>query len=198
MIRITGGRLKGRMIDSPPDTKGKGVHVRPTSGMVRESLFNQLQWRIAGSRFLDLFAGSGLMGFEANSRGAAFVMAVEKHSPHCRLIAANVEQLGGFSPDSWLLRSGDVEDIINRPCPEEEAFDIVFLDPPYGFSKLEALIKTLKQKGWVRPNGVIIAEQSRQDPELPGMERRHYGDTVLSIAYLNPEPTEESETCSGV
>lgn len=177
MIRITGGTLKGRQIESPKDER-----IRPTSGKVRESIFSSIQFRLADCRFLDLFAGSGLMGLEALSRGAEFVMAVENHRPHMQLIENNYARLGLTSERFTLVRQ-DVVKLVSAPCPCE-AFEIVFLDPPYGFGETKQIVAHLEAHGWVRSGGVIIAEQGRRDPELPGFVRKQYGDTAVSLRHL--------------
>lgn len=177
MIRITGGKYRGRRIDSPRDKA-----VRPTTGMVRESLFNRLQGLLPGGlsncRFLDLFAGSGLMGLEALSRGAAFVMAVEKHPQHLRLIQQNYETLD-VDPTFYHLVRGDVKDVVQKPW-NEAPFNVIFMDPPYGTVALEEIVNALRQNGWLCPEGgQIFIEESKSTPTPLGFERRDFGDTTL-------------------
>jgi 16S rRNA (guanine966-N2)-methyltransferase len=186
MIRITGGTLRGRYIDSP-----KNQAVRPTTGKVRESLFSSLQTRLHGARFLDLFAGSGLMGFEAVSRGAGFVMAVEKNAAHCRLIAQNAERLG-LEASQYRLIDRDAETVTHQPLPAEAGtvpFDIVFMDAPYGYPHLAQIVRQLLDNGWLQEEGLIIAEQGQRDAPLPGFRRKPYGDTVLSLLDLSQRDT---------
>lgn len=175
MIRITGGSLRGRQIDSPPRAKD----IRPTTAMIRESLFSRFQSEVPGCRFLDLFAGSGIMGLEALSRGAAFVLAVEGDPQQARLIRTHYEKLG-LAEESGKVIAYDVKALLAKPC-REEGFDIVFLDPPYGFRNLAQLAAWLPEHGWLRPGGVTVVEHGRRDPDLPGFTRKDYGDTSISI-----------------
>jgi 16S rRNA (guanine966-N2)-methyltransferase len=187
MLKIITGTLGGRRIESPADER-----VRPTTGRVRESLFASLVSEYGGSlsgcRFLDLFAGSGLMGFEALSRQADRVVAVEQMPAHCRLIQKNAETLG-VAPPAFELVCDDVLNFVAKPRAERysEPFDIIFLDPPYGFSGMRKTVERLLANGWLAPDGVLIAEQERRDPPLAGAERKVYGDTILSIVRSQPE-----------
>jgi 16S rRNA (guanine966-N2)-methyltransferase len=175
MIRITGGRFLRRTIESPPRNR----EVRPTTAMMRESIFNRLQQQIPGCRFLDLFAGSGIMGIEAISRGAAFVLAVELHPEQCRMIRKNYAKLG-IPESQGKIIPFDVEKLLSKPCIEE-GFDVIFLDPPYGMEKLSHLVDLCTLHGWLKPNGVIVVEHGSREPELPGFTRKIYGESALSI-----------------
>ena len=146
-LRIIGGQWRGRRLRFP-DAPG----LRPTSDRVRETLFNWLQGRVQGSRCLDLFAGSGALGFEAASRGAAQVVMVEASRRVAQTLRANVEVLGARAvqvearPAQNFLQSGG------------EPFDLVFLDPPFGKGLLGPAVQALAAHGWLRPQAYIYME----------------------------------------
>lgn len=177
MIRITGGTLHGQVIASPKDKA-----VRPTTGMVRESLFSMLQTRLPGGRFLDLFAGSGLMGIEAVSRGAEFVLAVEQNRDHVRLIQSNYQKLKIDLQRAKVVPM-DVLRLVERPN-REEAFDIVFADPPYGLANINRAAEHIRQNGWLKPDGVLVIENSSREAAPEGFAVKPYGDTALFISGL--------------
>lgn len=180
-IRVTSGKFRGRSIESPPRSRP----IRPTSALIRESVFNRFQTRLKGARFLDLFAGSGIMGLEALSRGASFVLAVEVDVRQCRRIRDHYE---AFGLDHHQARAipVDVAELVARPC-REEGFDWIFLDPPYGFAALPQLVEQCQQNGWLRPGGIILVEHGRRDPDIPGFSRRDYGDSTIST-FDSDEP----------
>jgi 16S rRNA (guanine966-N2)-methyltransferase len=157
-LRIVGGRFRGRRLRVPAQPG-----LRPTADRVRETLFNWLQPMIAGARCLDPFAGSGALGFEAASRGAAEVLMIERAEAVVRALNANVAVLGAqqvrvVHGDAlhWLKRSG-------RP------FDIVFLDPPFADGLLSPTCTLLARNGWLIPNGRVYLEAPAKSgfPELP-------------------------------
>lgn len=155
-MRIIAGLYKGRLLHSP-----KGDRTRPTSGRMREALFNICQNYIEGARFLDLFAGSGAMGFEALSRGASFATFVDNSQESVRCIKKNRELLQ-LEQQSELL-FGDVFEVMQKLAKKEKKYDLIYADPPYGtnldgvafshllVSKLDALIEAnctlLNEKG---------------------------------------------------
>lgn len=158
-LRIVGGRYRGRRLPFP-DQPG----LRPTADRVRETLFNWLAPLIAGARCLDAFAGSGALGFEAVSRGAAEVVMLERTAPVARQLRENARSLGAAEVrvqqvDSllWLAGAG-------RP------FDLVFLDPPFAEGLLAPAIERLASGGWVRPGTRVYLEAPSQAgfPALPG------------------------------
>lgn len=119
------------------------------------------------------------MGIEAVSRGAAFVLAVELHQEQCRMIRKNYAKLGVPESQGKVIHF-DVEKLLSRPC-QEEAFDVIFLDPPYGMEKLSQLVQQAISNGWLKPQGTIMIEHGSREPELPGFTRKIYGDSALSI-----------------
>ncbi len=181
MIRLTGGQLNGRQIGSP-----KNKAIRPTTSRVRESVFAKIQPKLYEARFLDLFAGSGIMGLEALSRGASFVMAVEKHPGHAQLIRENYQKLCVL-PEHYKILNLDAEHLMAKTSDEKEsAFDVIYLDPPYGYRPMEKLVANILKNHWLAPKGLLLIEQGAQDNRLsdieyPEVEYKSYGDTVLGF-----------------
>jgi 16S rRNA (guanine966-N2)-methyltransferase len=146
--------------------------------MMRESIFSRLQQQIPNCRFLDLFAGSGIMGIEAISRGADFVLAIELHSEQCRMVRKNYAKMGIPESQGKVIHF-DAEKLISRACTEEP-FDVIFMDPPYGMEKLAQLVNLCTNNGWLKPGGTVIVEHGSREPELAGFSRKTYGDSALS------------------
>lgn len=158
-LRIVGGRFRGRRLPFP-DQPG----LRPTADRVRETLFNWLTPLIAGARCLDAFAGSGALGFEAASRGAAEVVMLERAAPVSRQLVANARTLGASEIQ---IHPVDALAWLTRPAPAP--FDIVFLDPPFAEGLLGPAIDQLVTHGWVGPGTSIYLESAARDglPALP-------------------------------
>jgi 16S rRNA (guanine966-N2)-methyltransferase len=176
-MRVVGGRLRSRPIAGP-----KGPGLRPTTDRLRESLFNILAHRYgdpaAGARVLDLFAGTGALGIEALSRGAAFTLFIDDGVEARALLRQNAETLalGGlsriFRRDATKL--GPVHPI--------EPFSLVFLDPPYGKGLAEKALASAREGGWLKPDALIAVEEATdaafKSPEgFEEFERRAYDDT---------------------
>lgn len=147
-LRIIGGQWRGRKL-SFPDVQ----HLRPTGDRIRETLFNWLQTEIIGAHCLDLFAGSGALGFEALSRGASQVLFVENSSKavqqlkdNCRLLSCSELQI--IQDDALRLLN-------TRPASK---FNVVFLDPPFQFAILPKIIKLLTENGWLETGAKIYME----------------------------------------
>lgn len=155
MLRIIGGRHRGRRLRFPP-----GVDIRPTPDRVRETLFNWLQPRIAGARVLDLFAGSGVLGLEALSRGAAHATFIEKD----RRAAAAIEAL----VREWRVADASVScrDAMAwlAAAAPSAAFDVVFLDPPYDAGLLGEASMALSRAGLLAPDARIYVEGRAREP----------------------------------
>ena len=179
MPKITGGNLGSRKLKSP-----KGMNVRPTPGRVKESLFSILQPRIAGSRFLDLFAGTGAIGFEAASRGAEKVVSVEGHRETAEAIKEAAGQFGV---------SGTVE-VIAAPVDRalyrlDGKFDIVYADPPYDNEVPLQVFRLLLERELLAGDALVIFEHSARTilPDIPGyrgVREEVYGDVAL--AFFTP------------
>ncbi len=156
-VRIIGGRFKGRRIPVPPDG------VRPTPARVRETVFNWLAPRIAEARCLDMFAGTGALGFEALSRGAAAVVFIERDRRAADQIRAILTELG--CPSATLM----VADAARLRYTGMGPFDIVFLDPPFGATDLTVLCKLLESSGALAEGAHIYLEMNRRQslPDVP-------------------------------
>jgi len=152
--------------------------ARPTSGRARQALFNVLQPCVAGARVLDLYAGSGAVGLEAVSRGAASAVLVEPHASGLRRVLARLAPRGGEVRLVARSVSAALDDLIGRG----ERFDIVFADPPYGLATQSA---DLARAGHLlEPGGVLVLQRDSDAPpeEIPGLwlrERRSYGRNVF-------------------
>jgi len=157
-IRIIAGRWRGRRLRFPP-----AAGLRPTPGVVRETLFNWLQTEVAGARCLDLYAGSGALGFEAASRGAAEVVQVEANPRVVRSLAENSRRL---QAGQVTVVRAEVGRFLRRPPPA--AFDLVFLDPPFGRGEVADCCRALEDGGWLAPDARVYVEaESDWLPEVP-------------------------------
>ncbi len=155
-MRVVGGRLKGRNLASPSSRD-----IRPTADRLRESLFNILVHAyddpIEGARVLDLFAGTGALGIEAVSRGAAFALFVDNGAEARALLRNNVEALG----------LGGVTKVYRRdathlgPAHPMEPFSLVFLDPPYRMKLAEKALASLRDGGWLTPGALLVVEEAK-------------------------------------
>ncbi len=187
-MRIVGGRLRGRALAAPGAAGGGAAHLRPTSDRVRESIFNLLAhggWADPpapqGMRVLDLFAGTGALGIEALSRGAAHCCFVDDHGPSRALIRRNIDALGLGAAAAILPR-----DAI-RPGPCRAApFDLAFLDPPYRTGLGAAALAAALAGGWLAEDALAVLETASDEPEptLPGFavaDDRRYGETRVRV-----------------
>ena len=182
-MRIVGGRLGGRPLAGPKPGIGS---IRPTSDRLRESLFNVLAHAyddvVEGARVLDLFAGTGALGFEALSRGAGFALLVDDGTESRGLIRENQMALGlaGFS--RIFRRDATKLGAISGMAP----FGLVFCDPPYRKGLGEKAIASARDGGWLEPGALIVLEEAA-DAELAlpegfvELERRAYGETQVLI-----------------
>ena len=177
MLRIVGGAAKGRRLAAPP----RGT--RPTSERAREALFNSLAALIDldGARVLDLFAGSGAVGLEALSRGAAAVTLVEDDHSAAEVIRRNAEVVG--LPGTRVVQRKAAAYLAGAA----ESFDLVFADPPYAFDEddLAALLVALAERGWLAPDAVVVLERPARGGEplwpdvIETIKQRRYGEGVL-------------------
>ncbi len=174
-MRVIAGALRGRRLFVPK----RGV--RPTADRVRESLFASLG-DVTGASVLDLFAGSGALGIEALSRGAEFVVFVEKSTPSLAVLSRNLEALE-LQDRSRVLRR-DVVQGLRRLAREGLDFDLVLADPPYASGEAERVLREVAGQGLLRPGGTLVIERGRRHPVRPVaglalVEQREYGDTVI-------------------
>lgn len=176
-MRIVRGKFGGRPISAP-----RGRDTRPTSERTRESVFNVLEhaaWSpgIEGRRVLDLFAGSGALGLEAMSRGAAFALFVDTDAAARGALRDNIESLGLFG--ATRIHRRDATDLGKKPAGLGEPFDLVFLDPPYGKGLGEAALAKLGPGGWITPDALVVFECGAEEaPATLGfacLDERVYG-----------------------
>lgn len=170
-MRIVAGKYRGRALAAPP-----GLETRPTSDRARQALFNVMEhaaWSVPleGLRVIDLFAGSGALGFEAMSRGAGFCLFVETGEAARGAIRDNMEAFGLFGATRVHRRSAT--DLGARPGSAGEAFDLAFLDPPYGKGLGEQALARLIEGNWLAPGALVVFERGADEPEIetPGYER---------------------------
>ena len=157
-MRVISGSVGGRRLREP-----SGFDIRPTSDMVKESVFNIVQFDIEGRRVLDLFAGTGQLGIEALSRGAKRVVFVDKNPAAVKLIRENL-RLCGFSDSASVFASDAFSYMRGR-----ETFDLIFIDPPYDSSLAEKMLNAIIEFDKLNPNGIIICEMSVDSvtPDIP-------------------------------
>jgi 16S rRNA (guanine966-N2)-methyltransferase len=173
-LRIIGGSLRGSKL-AVPDVPG----LRPTSDRVRETLFNWLMPVIDGARCLDLFAGTGALGIEALSRGAAWADFIESDS---RLAQALRENLQRLKQTQASVRSGDAATLLRMP--PQSPYDIVFVDPPFSAAFWEPIAHTLEAQGWLRAGSFIYLEMPAQlRPALPEAWDLHRESTAGAVRY---------------
>ncbi len=149
-MRVIAGKARHLILRTP-----KGSHVRPTTDRIKETLFNMIQMRIQGSRFLDLFAGSGGIGIEALSRGADFCVFCDTDREALACIRSNLATTG-FAERSAVL-AGDYSRTLNR-LRNKEPFDIIFMDPPYGNDLEINALKMVESGHILAPDGLVILE----------------------------------------
>ena len=176
-MRIIAGSLKGRRLDAPT-----WPGLRPTSDKLRETLFNVLRGRVGGARVLDVYAGTGAVGLEALSRGAAHVTFVEQDARARALIAANLARCGVTC--GYTIERGSAEDVLSRLEP---VYDVVFLDPPYDEPDLAAAV-TLGV-GLLAAGGICVLEHAsrRAAPEAAGQPPARRLASVSPASALRTE-----------
>jgi len=154
-LRIIGGIWRGRRLSLP-----ESAALRPTPDRVRETLFNWLQPWIAGAQCLDLFAGSGALGLEALSRGAAQVVLIEQEAVAVQSLRVNLDKLQAQTAD---LIHTDAVHYLHGPA---RPFDIIFLDPPFQGDLLERCFGLLEKQQWIKPGGLVYIENPKTASEL--------------------------------
>lgn len=184
-MRIVGGRFAGRRL-AAVGAGAPAAQLRPTSDRVRESLFNVLAHGdyppFDGARVLDLFAGTGALGLEAMSRGAARCTFVEDNGTARALIRENVEMLG-LTGDTKIFRRDATRLGPNRGAP----FDWIFLDPPYRRGLAQPAIDAAVQGGWLAEGGLVVYERAADEPafassrQLLALDARSYGETEIQL-----------------
>jgi 16S rRNA (guanine966-N2)-methyltransferase len=177
-MRIIAGKARGRRLAAPP-----GTATRPTADRAREGLFSAVMSHIDGARWLDLYAGSGAVGLEALSRGAAEVVLVESHPRAAAVIRENIERVG--LPGARL----EVAPVERFLAGEPQPFDVVFADPPY-VVPLAKILHSLNDGGWLNRESLIVVERATRSGEFswpPGyvpVKSRRYGEATFWYGRL--------------
>lgn len=184
-VRIIGGKWKGRKLRFPAVND-----IRPTLGRARESLFNWLVADVPGARCLDLFAGSGALGFEALSRGAAHVTFVESNRKVASALRSNIDLLEAGNAS---VRTMSAKRFL---LGAQSAWDIIFLDPPFGSGEFRQAATLIAQRDLLQPKGFVYFELPRKQP-LGKLERwelardSHAGDTQFGLLCLTQGQTRD-------
>ena len=181
-MRVIAGKFRGRKLKSPPS-----LQTRPTSDRLRETLFNILAARIEGARFLDLCAGTGAVGIEALSRGAAHVTFVDQSRKMCGLIESNLGSLG-IGQDDYDVVLAEASDYLRRHVKSELPFDVAFFDPPYA-TDYDVLLKFIGDNSAeiLGRDGIVIVEHHKKNlladqfTKLNRYRELKQGDSVLSF-----------------
>ena len=194
-MRIVSGDFRGKTLIAPA-----GAKTRPTSDRARQAIFNILEhapWSegVRGRRVIDLFAGSGALGFEALSRGASFCLFVETDEAARGAIRENVDALsphGGLFGRTRVHRR-DATSLGVRPGADGPAFDLAFLDPPYAKGLGEIALARLAEGGWLAPGALVVFERGVDEPdfEVAGFEKldaRDYGAARVHFLRWSPAP----------
>jgi 16S rRNA (guanine966-N2)-methyltransferase len=172
VLRIIAGDFKGRRLQTPATDK-----VRPTADRVREAWFSILQLSIPGARVLDLFAGSGALGFEALSRGAESAVFVENHRASLEVLRANAASLD--VTQRVTIHRSDAMRFAERLQPGQ--YDVAFADPPYAKGDAARLVELFRATPFAR----VFAIEHAADQFVPGDDTRRYGDTAITFAYAS-------------
>jgi len=178
-LTITGGTLRSRRVATPP-----GRDVRPTPSRVKEALFSILGDRVDGARVLDLFAGTGALGFESLSRGAAHVTFVERHRPTAQALRRSALELD----------VAEHVEVVNAPAElaasaVDGRYDVVFADPPYAQPYPARTFALLRERGAIDPRTIVVYEHASRaaapaDPAMTLERSARYGEVAL--AFLHP------------
>ena len=179
-MRVITGQYKGRRLKTL-----EGLHVRPTSDRLRETLFNILAPRIVGARFLDLCAGSGAVGIEALSRGAAEVTFIENNRRAAQLISENLQHCR--IEDGVRIINRDALSALKYLAEQQLHYDLIYLDPPYDSQLYSPILWLLAKHSLVANEGTVIVEHRRQLPlaacydELCAYRELNQGETQLTF-----------------
>jgi 16S rRNA (guanine966-N2)-methyltransferase len=180
-MRVIGGHDRGRRLRAP-----RGLQTRPTADRVRVTIFDVIGPAVAGARVLDLFAGTGAVGIEALSRGAARVVLVERDQSALRALRANLATLGASRAAARVL-AGDVLQLLPTVGAEEGTFDFVFIDPPYGTTLAGRTLEALAAARVCRDGSEVVVQHSMRTvlPVVSGLvahrRPRRFGDTALTF-----------------
>lgn len=180
-MRIISGKARGKKLKAP-----KNNDIRPTLDRVKESLFNIISPVIRDSVFLDLFCGSGAIGLEALSRGANMVYFIDNNDESLKLAKENIKSCS-FDEDNYTINKTDALSFISKSSSDNIKFDVIYMDPPYGFKKLDILLQEISRSDIMNPGSLLIAETDKND-EVPGhieglelIDQRIYSITKLTF-----------------
>lgn len=175
-VRIISGSRRGHKL-----FEFEGEDIRPTTDRVKESIFNMIQFYISGANVLDLFAGSGALAFEAVSRGAAHAVLVDQDKRSVALEERNLRALR-FDKQAEIVQA----DVFSYLKSRSEAFDIIFMDPPYNQGYVEPVLDAVCRYNALKPGGIVVLETDETDEpsehkELTALKRRKYGRSVITV-----------------
>ena len=182
-MRITGGELKGRILCSI-----RGRNIRPTSSKVRQAVFNIIGNDVSGFHIIDIFAGTGIMGIEALSRGGESALFLDSSNRSVALIKKNLE-LCGFSSKGHVIKRDIREGIPQHDKLQQGSIDLAFIDPPYGKDLIPGILESILQRGIMAEGSFIVTESVKHDglPDKVGDffldKTRLYGETKIDIYY---------------
>jgi 16S rRNA (guanine966-N2)-methyltransferase len=190
-MRIIGGMAAGRLIDVP-----KGYDVRPTPDLVRQAIFNSIGHRVEGARVLDLFSGSGALGLECLSRGAASVLSIEKANRHAAMIRQNIAAVE-LPLERYQLRVQDVFIALGQLVEANAQFDLITADPPFGEKNVGRRSTSMSQKlldderlpKLLAPDGLLVLGHTKRDtleipPAWDEVKVMKHGDSMMNFFRL--------------
>jgi len=203
-MRITGGKAARRILKVP-----KGLDVRPTPDLVKQAVFNSLGARVAGTRVLELFAGTGALSLECLSRGALSAVCIEKSPRHAEILRQNFAT-AGFSPRTLQVRVQDVFVALAQLASTAAQFDLVLADPPYGEKNInrrstsfaQRVLDDLRLPRLIAPGGLLILGHARRDTlTLPGWWRERkllkHGDNIMRFLAADSEQLPKENPLAG-
>lgn len=182
-MRIVAGKHRGLSLQAP-----KGLETRPTADRVREAIFSSIQFRLPGARVLDAFAGTGAMGLEALSRGAASIVFCEQSKAARAVLAHNIARAG--EGDQAQVVVGDVLAQL-KSGRIQGPFDLIFLDPPYRANLYESVLDIINHGHFLAKDGLIVAESAKKalfslnDRVFLIYKQKSYGDTTITYLIHN-------------
>ena len=185
-MRIITGKVRGLQLTVP-----KNMDVRPTADRVKESLFNIIGSKIIGAKVLDLFAGTGNLGLESWSRGAAAITFIDESKESLRLVNSNINKCR--AQEACTVVKGNAVNVAARFAGQGERFDIAFCDPPYNKGWIEQIISLFPDNAFLKDGGYLIVERSAHNelPPLPtcleNVREQKYGETYIDFLYYSAQ-----------
>ena len=185
-MRVIAGKYRGKRLSAP-----KGDNVRPTTDRIKETVFNILQFKIAGARCLDLFAGTGNLGLESWSRGAEGITFIDESKESLRLVQANITKCKA-DKDCTVIK-GNAVNVIERLYKQGKTFDFAFCDPPYNKGWIAKIITALNTYPVLNHGGYLVVERAVHEvlEDMPAafelVRSEKYGETIVDFVYYNRE-----------